>query len=103
MKTAKSSLGVTQTNQFSQAIATIIKEQENIMGPLAIEEAKKVDGLVIKNAREFNIKGNPEKILQNLVMQFAKFFGQASIEVCKDAIKQVKPPIPHSQLPEVLR
>jgi hypothetical protein len=49
------------------------------------------------------IAGDPKETLIKLVKQYEQLFGQASIEVCKDAIREMKPPIPVDQLPDLLK
>lgn len=88
---------------YSLAAREIIKAQELVIGPIALEQAKNVSGLTVSGLDDVRISGNAQDVLSNLVNQYSKFFGRASIEVCKDAIKEVKPPIPQQELPEILR
>lgn len=74
-----------------------------IIGPLALDQVKKVSGIKILNADEVQITGDGKAVLTHLISQFEKFFGKASIEVCKDAVKEINPPIPSDQLPDILR
>ena len=67
---------------YSQLVAKIISAQEAIVGPVAKEIAGKVTGI-----------DNPNKqVLENLVKEYSGLFGQASIETCKDAIKDIVNP-----------
>ena len=88
---------------YSQAISQIIKQQELIIGPLALNQAKVISGLDIISDSDIKIKGDGKAVLENLVKQYARLFGQASVEVCKDAVKEIKPPVPSNDLPEILR
>ena len=88
---------------YSLAASQIIKQQQAIIGPLALDQAHKVPGLKFSNSDTVEILGDAKGILENLVKQYEQLFGQASIEVCKDAIKEVKPPIPQSELPAILQ
>ena len=88
---------------YSQAISQIIKQQELIIGPLALNHAKGISGLDIISDSDIKIKGDGKAVLENLVKQYARLFGQASVEVCKDAVKEIKPPVPSNDLPEILR
>ncbi|OGG15736.1 hypothetical protein A3D77_01785 [Candidatus Gottesmanbacteria bacterium RIFCSPHIGHO2_02_FULL_39_11] len=88
---------------YSQAISQIIKQQELIIGPLALNQAKGISGLDIISDSDIKIKGDGKAVLENLVKQYARLFGQASVEVCKDAVKEIKPPVPSNDLPEILR
>jgi len=89
---------------FAQMAAKIIKEQESIIGPIALEQAKKVPGLQVDWAkREVKIAGNESAILEQLVEQYQHLFGQTSVEVCRDAIKGIKADVPADKMPPLLR
>lgn len=83
----------------------IIKEQEQIIGPIAWDEARKVKGLrVIDSAKgEVAFENGETETLNLLVAQYERLFGRASVEVCKEAVRTLKGEIPQGQLPELLR
>jgi hypothetical protein len=84
-------------------VSQIIKQQESIIGPLAFDQARKVAGLQIASNGEIKISGNSKEVIGDLVEQYEHLFGQASIEVCKDAIKELKPPPAPEELPDILK
>ncbi len=88
---------------FAQAISKIIKEQQAIIGPIALDQAKKVTGLEFSGADDVKITGNKKEVLSNLVNQYAKLFGKASVEVCKEAFSSVSDKIPTSEVPDILK
>lgn len=88
---------------IAQAASRIIKEQQTIIGPLALEQAKKVSGLTIKSVDDIVVTGDHKAALNNLVNQFSKIFGQASIQVCKDAFEAYQDKIPATEIPDVLK
>ncbi|OGK16776.1 hypothetical protein A2690_04960 [Candidatus Roizmanbacteria bacterium RIFCSPHIGHO2_01_FULL_39_12b] len=88
---------------YTPIFTAIIKEQQMVIGPLAIERARKIPGLTIKDVNDINIKGDAQKVLGDLVNEYAKLFGKASIEVCRDAIKTINPSVSSSQLPSILQ
>jgi len=88
---------------YTNAVSLIIRQQSTIIGPLAIDQARKVAGLEIVGENEFKLSGNGKQILEKLVQEYSRLFGQASIEACKDAIKEIQPAVPADQLPEILR
>lgn len=91
-------------NSYSLAASQIIKEQTTIIGPLAIDQAKKVAGLEVDNMGGLvKISGDGKEVLEKLVGQFEKLFGKASVEACRDAIKEMTPQIPSKDLPAVLQ
>lgn len=88
---------------FAQAVSRIIKEQQEIIGPIAIEQAKKVDGLQVINTNDVTISGDKKDVLTKLVNQYAGLFGKASIEICKEAFQPFSSKIPAADVPDVLK
>lgn len=87
---------------FAQVANKIIKEQQAIIGPVAFEQARKVPGLKIDEQKhEVAIEGNEKAVLEKLVQQYQHLFGQASVEVCKDAIRGLQVPV--DTLPALLK
>lgn len=89
-------------NSYSQAISQIIRQQQAIIGPVALDQAKKVTGLKVADIEHVDVTGNGKEVLASLVKQYSSLFGQASVEVCKDAVREIKPPLPPEDLPEIL-
>jgi len=87
---------------YSLLISNIIKEQEVIIGPVALEQAQKIDGLEISSLSSIKILGKPKEVIAKLVDQYVKLFGRASIEVCKEAVRATVPEIPKELLPDIL-
>ena len=90
-------------DQLVLAAQQIIKAQQSVIGPIALDQLRHVSGLTVDTPNDVTIPGNPKKILAELVDKYAEFFGQASVEVCKDAVREVTPPIPSSDLPDILK
>lgn len=87
----------------SEIAKRIIKAQERVIGPLAVEQARKVSGLTLDWPNEkVSIDLDSKVVLDNLVKNYEHLFGQASVEVCKDAVKNVIDEVPRDQLPTVL-
>lgn len=50
---------------FSQAVANIIKAQASIVGPIALEQAKRVQAIKLgQNLEEVKIEGNKKEALE---------------------------------------
>ena len=81
----------------------IINAQLLILGPLALEQAKKVDGLILDSSNKVSIDGNEKTVLESLVKNYEHLLGQTSVAVCKNAIKDDLQDYPKEQLPEVLQ
>ena len=88
---------------IAQAASKIIKEQQAIIGPMALDQAKKVSGLTVTSADDIKVTGNKKQTLDNLVKQFEKLFGKASVQVCKEAFEPYANKIPASEIPDILK
>lgn len=88
---------------YAQAAARIIKEQQEIIGPIALEQAKKVEGLSVTSADDVKISGDKKDVLGKLVSQYSELFGRASVEVCKEAFQPFSTKIPASDVPDILK
>lgn len=88
---------------YSLAISRIIKEQEAIIGPVALDQAKKVSGISATTAEDIKINGSGKEVLEHLVNQYEKFFGKASVEVCKEAIEPIRDQLSPTDLPDILK
>jgi len=88
---------------FAKIAEKIISEQEGIIGPVALEQARKVSGLIINwEKHEVKLEGDKKEIVEKLVEQYEYLFGQASVEVCKDAVKSIISQVPKDQVPHIL-
>mgnify|MGYP001607364152 CR=1 FL=1 len=95
-----------QAPVLQNIVQVIIEHQQDIIGPLALVQASKVPGIKIESGNKIEVmltQNNPEIILSNLVKQYEELFGLASIEVCTDAVKEMKPSVSPNELPEILR
>lgn len=86
---------------YTKLISQIIKNQEYIIGPVAWSEARKIEGLRI-DAEKVQVVGDGKKIAESLVNQYATLFGQASIEVCKDAVRDMISSVDKNLVPNIL-
>ena len=90
---------------FDQISIRIIKEQELVIGPVAWEEAKKVSGfhIVDQSAGTVTFDGDPKEVLNRLVAQYSRLFGQVSKEVCKEAVQDLLAELPSDDIPDNLQ
>ena len=90
----------------TQIVLRIIKEQESVIGPLAWDEARKVQGIHIIDQKKGEIhlqNGDVRAIVDKLVSQYEKLFGKASREVCKEAVQDLLAEMPPDQIPSSLK
>ncbi len=90
---------------FDKISIRIIKEQELVIGPVAWEEAKKVSGfrIIDKDKGEVSFEGDPKEVLNRLVAQYSRLFGQVSREVCKEAVQDLLAELPQTDIPNSLQ
>ncbi len=89
---------------FDQIATRIIKQQEAIIGPVAIEQAKKVQGINVDWVQhEVDIKGNPQSAIDGLVKQYKELFGQIAVETCKQAAAGMLAKLGQDQVPASLK
>ena len=73
---------------LDQIALKIIEEQELIIGPLAWQEAGKVSGIHIVDARTNSVtveNGDSRLVIDKLISQYERLFGRASREVSREA------------------
>lgn len=93
-----------KSETYKQAIRVITKEQEKIIGKrIARALSEQVSELSFdKNDNPiFTSKADPKKVLEELVQKYSLLFGQASLEISKDAIKSLS--FKSSELPNTLK
>lgn len=89
---------------FDQIAEKIIEQQESIIGPIAVEQAKRVKELTINWPKHtVDISGSPKTAIDELVAQYKELFGQIAVETCKDAVSRYLAQLPTDQLPESLK
>lgn len=89
---------------FTQIAQKIIEEQEAIIGPVAIEQAKRVPNLSVdwpKHAIKFS--GDEPSVIDDLVRQYEHLFGRLSVEVCKEATASLVAQLPANKQPKTLK
>jgi hypothetical protein len=88
---------------YSQIIERIIKQQESIIGPVAIEQAESVPNLDVNwKEHKVSVKGDGAKVIDNLVEKYKDLFGRVSVEVSREAAGSLLDQLPKNQLPKTL-
>ena len=89
-------------SSYEQIVERIIKEQEKVIGPLAIDQAKKVHGINVDASNQsITLDGDKMEVVQDLVKQYEHLFGKIAIEVCKEALKNMN--LQKDELPSILQ
>ncbi len=93
-----------QLNSSVEIFSKIINEQKAVVGPLANQLAHSVQGIHFGQGDQVDqIQGDAKTVLHDLVTAYAQLFGQASIEICKDAVHSITPPVAPDMLPDELK
>lgn len=88
---------------YAQIIERIIKQQETIIGPVAVEQAEQVSNLKVNwDKHEVSVSGDGAKVIDDLVEQYKELFGQISVEVCKEAAESLMGKLPAGKHPKTL-
>jgi hypothetical protein len=88
---------------YSQIVERIIKQQESIIGPIAIEQAEHVHNLKVDwSKKDVEVTGDGAKVIDDLVDQYKELFGKISVEVCKEAAQPLIKKLPEGKLPKTL-
>jgi hypothetical protein len=91
-------------NPFSQMIIKIISEQESIIGPLAVEQAQKVNGLKLDwPHKQISVNGDEKAVIDSLINQYEKIFGRASVEICKEVASSFINQLTKNEIPSILQ
>jgi len=87
---------------YGQIIINIVRRQEAIIGPVAVEQAEHIPHLKLDwTNKQVEIEGDPIPVIDNLVHAYSRLFGKISVEVSKEAavslLHQLHPNrLPHS-------
>lgn len=93
-----------ESNIFTEICTNIIREQERIIGVIALEQATHVPGLKVDPLTyRCEIVGDGSQVIDNLIEQYRDFFGHAAVEVCKEAASKFLSRIPEGMIPRSLR
>lgn len=95
----------TKNEIYATICAQIIKNQGLIIGALTYEQATQVPGLQVDPV-SYTCKitgGDGAQILGALVEKYREFFGNAAVEVCREAAAQLARNLTNEDLPPTLR
>lgn len=88
---------------YEQIVERIIKQQESIIGPVAVEQAEHVHNLKVDwGKKDVQVSGDGAKVVDELVEQYKELFGKISVEVCKEAAGSLINKLPEGKLPKTL-
>lgn len=90
---------------FNKISLRIITEQEQIIGPIAWAEARKVPGFKVLDEKtmEISFDGDKKEVINKLVAQYEILFGKASHAVCHDAVQDIVAEMSPEDVPSSLK
>ena len=89
---------------YEQISVKIIQSQEGIIGPVAVERAKLVEGMVVDwGKHEVSITGDKVKGVEDLIEQYKQLFGEISVQVSKEAVSALMLQLPVDKIPKHLK
>lgn len=88
---------------FGQIAEKIIEQQESIIGPVAVEQARQIQGLAISwPQHQVGVSGNPQQAIDELVEKYKELFGQIAVQVSREAAASFLAQLPADQQPKSL-
>lgn len=88
---------------YAEIVVRIIKDQEAIIGPVAVEQAMHIPNLEVDWAKhKVTVKADGAKVIDKLVGQYKELFGKISVEVCREAAEPFISKLPEGHLPKSL-
>ena len=89
---------------YAQIVVKIIKAQETIIGPVAIEQAQQVSSLKIDwQHQQVDISGDEADAIDRLIDKYKTLFGQISTEVSKEAAASLLGKLSPDDVPKALK
>jgi hypothetical protein len=85
---------------FEQITLRIVEDQENIIGPLAREEALRISGIsFVNDGKDVSLSGDKRHLIDQVVARYEHLFGKASVQVCRDAAAPFLPSLKTGETP----
>ena len=89
---------------YAQIVEKIIEQQEQIIGPVAIQQAGQIKSIKIDwPQHQITVSGSPQDAIDELVAQYKELFGQIAVETCKEAAATYLAKLTPEQLPTSLK
>ena len=89
---------------YAQIVESIIRHQEAIIGPVAVEQAEQIPDIKLDwSKHEVTIQGDPAKAVDKLITVYKNLFGQISVEVSKEAASPLLGRIQSGHMPHMLQ
>jgi hypothetical protein len=88
---------------YAEIVERIIRQQETIIGPVAVEQAAHIPNLELDwENHKVTVKADGANVVDRLVEQYKELFGKISVEVCREAAEPLMKKLPEGKLPKTL-
>ena len=87
-------------SDYTKMIRSIINQMENVIGPVATTQAKRVEGLVIN--KKISIKGKPQNAIKDLIERYKSLMGPVALTIAKKGAKPILEKNPKLKVPKEL-
>lgn len=84
---------------FDEVATAIITGQKQVIGPVAIALARKVDGLDVTDDGTATIRGDGVKAIESLVREYSALTGQLGVRMCFNAAQPALRQHPSVEIP----
>lgn len=94
------------TEEGVKLVEAIVLQQMEVIGPLAITQARKAHGITVSDQGRVTLiekSLSMGDVLVNVVHLYERIFGKTSVELCRDAIRETKISLTATDLPEILQ
>lgn len=89
---------------YAEIIEKVIRGQEAIIGPVAVEQAQRVAGLKLDwDKHQVVVEGDEAKVVDDLIAVYKELFGQISVEVSKESAASLIGQLKDNEVPQALR
>lgn len=92
---------------YNQIAQKIIEAQEQVIGPVAVQQASFVNGLVLDWDKNHSVvvsdKPHASEMIDQLVSQYEVLFGPIARETSKEAALRYSSQLPPDQIPKSLQ
>jgi hypothetical protein len=86
---------------YAEIVERIIRQQETIIGPVAVEQAAHIPNLELDwENHKVTVKADGANVVDRLVEQYKELFGK--ISVCREAAEPLMKKLPEGKLPKTL-
>lgn len=91
---------------YGQIATKIIEQQELVIGPVAVQQAQEVEGLVVNWGDEHSVvvdQVRAPELIDKLVGQYAELFGQIAIVTSKEVASRYSSQLTPDKIPKSLQ